>query len=170
MEVIKGTLSIPKNSGLSVKREVDGWIGEKGFTLLEVLLAILIGGIILTGVCTLYLLLEKQEKDAFTRAQLNMEARAFLVYVEREIYNGYGFVSTNGKLDFYDGVGNWIRYERWGNGIRRQVNSSGHTMLLKDVDTLSFSAKPKGCFIDFTMKKGGVTWQGHVFLATRVER
>lgn len=130
----------------------------------------MIGGIILSGVCTLYLLVEKQEKEAFICAQLNMEARAFLVYIQREIYDGQDFTATNGKLDFYDGAGNWIRYERWGNGVRRQVNNSGHIMLVTDVDTLTFSATPKGCLIHFTLKKGGVTWPGEVFLASRVER
>lgn len=114
--------------------------------------------------------MEKQEKEAFTCAQLNIEARAFLIYIEREIYNGHGFISTNGKLDFYDGAGDWIRYERWGNGVRRQVNNSGHTMLVKDVDVLSFSSTTMGCSIEFTLKKGRVKWPVHVFLASRVER
>lgn len=143
-------------------------MNERGFTLLELLWSTVVAGLILVSSFSCYLLLEKQEQDSYLQTLINQEARMFILSIEREIYNGHGFKVSNGKLIFYDSLGNQMSYEKWGNNVRRQVNNTGHVILVADVETITFQALPQGCRINFTLKKNGVGWSGDITLTSRV--
>ena len=145
-------------------------MNEKGFTLLEVLISMMVLVILLFTILSLFLLYKKEENRVFISSQLDSQSRAFICSIEREIYNGSNFTVTNGKLAFNDAVGNQISYEKWGDGIRRQVNRSGHIWLVKDVDSVFFTIFGKACKVQYILKKEGITVKGEVILTSRVER
>lgn len=145
-------------------------MNEKGFSLLEVLLSVMAMVMVLITILSLFLLYKKEENRIFISSQLHGQSSAFIGSIEREIYNGSNFSIANGKLAFYDAVGNQISYEKWGDGIRRQVNRSGHIWLIKDVDTVVFTIIGKACKVQYTLKKGGITLKEEVIFTSRVER
>lgn len=145
-------------------------MNERGFTLIEVLLSMMATVILLLSVFSLFLLYKKEENRLFISSQLYSQSKAFICSIEREIYNGSSFTITNGKLAFYDALGNRISYEKWGNGIRRQVNLSGHVWLVKDVERVLFTIIGKACKVQYTLQKGGVKLEGEIILTSRVER
>jgi competence protein ComGF len=145
-------------------------MNNRGFTLIEVLLSMMVMVILLISILSLYLLYKKEESRVFVFSQLQNQSRAFVCSIERELYNGRGFSVSNGKLAFYDAIGNVISYERWGDGIRRQVNNSGHIWLVKDVESVIFTVIRNACRVQYTLKKGGITVKGEITLTSRVER
>lgn len=145
-------------------------MNENAFSLIEVLFSLLMLVMLLFGMFSLYLLYKKAENRVYITSLLLNQSNAFVHAIEREIYNGSHFVVNNGKLSFYDAGGNLITYEKWGDGVRRQVNHSGHVWLMKDVESISFQIKGNCCHVQYILKKGGVQLKGEVFFTSRVER
>lgn len=145
-------------------------MNNSGFSLLEVILSMMVMAILLFTIFSLLLLYKKEENRVFITSQLHSQSRAFVCSIEREIYNGSNFSLANGKLAFNDSVGNQISYEKWGDGIRRQVNQSGHVWLMKDVESVIFTVIRNACTVQYTLQKGGIRVKGEITLTSRVER
>jgi competence protein ComGF len=145
-------------------------MNEKAFSLLEVLFSLLMMTMLLFAILSIYLLYKKEENHVYISSLLQNQSSAFVHSIEREIYNGSQFMINNGKLSFYDAAGNLITYEKWGDGVRRQVNHSGHVLLIKDVESISFQMIGNCCHVQYTLKRGEIRLKGEVFFTSRVER
>ena len=114
--------------------------------------------------------LERELKQVQQAKRLEVEARSFFMYIEEEIRRSDRFDSPNPYvLRFRDDLGGNISYWNIGSRICRQVNGDGYIVMLQYVNRVAFSASPNGCRVYIELKKGGISWEGEVFIAKRVE-
>ncbi|MCA0986005.1 competence type IV pilus minor pilin ComGF [Guptibacillus algicola] len=102
---------------------------EKGFTLIEVLITLMI---LLALTAVLPSLMISSVRTSGLDPQQE-EEQLFYVLVAREV-RGASYVVTNGKnLTLTKPSGDTITFEMYGNVIRRRVNGTGHEVVLQGV-------------------------------------
>jgi competence protein ComGF len=109
---------------------------EKAFTLLEVLFAFSIFTTILFFMLPIFQIV-LDHKDSNKRLQ-EMEWDVFCSQVKKEIRSGSKAEVISGRLVVTLNSDN-IYYEKYGSNLRRQVNSSGHEILLQNVASVTFT-------------------------------
>lgn len=120
--------SFTNNNGVS-------HLNEKGFTLLEILLAFMIFSTVVFFLPPLFSLTLKNE-SVYARLQ-EMEWDVFCSQIKKEIRMSSKADITNGKLFLTSDSGTVI-YELYGNKLRRRVNFSGHEILLQNITGVTF--------------------------------
>jgi competence protein ComGF len=108
---------------------------EGAFTLLEVLFAFSIFTIIVFFISPVFhIILNNKISEA--RVQ-EMEWEVFCSQIKKEIRMGSRPDVVSGRLVFSKN-NETILYEKYGNNLRRRVNSTGHEILLQNVSEITF--------------------------------
>ena len=83
----------------------------------------------------------------------------FTARISQEIKNGDGFFGS-GRVVYFTTHEGQIKYEQYGNKIRRQVDSKGHTILMQYVKAVTFKSDSTGIDIVFELETNGAAWEG----------
>lgn len=120
---------------------------EKAFTLLEALFAFSIFAIIVFFMSPLLQII-MNDSDSSQRVQ-QMEWEVFCNQIKKEIRVCTSAAVINGRLVLTNNT-DTIIYEKYGNTLRRRVNSTGNETLLQNVSSYSFVMVKNGVMITVT--------------------
>jgi competence protein ComGF len=112
------------------------FLNEKAFTLIEALLALSIFSMIVFFT-TPILQVMLRNIDSHTSTQ-EMEWEVFCSQIKKEIRMSSHAEVVSGKL-FLTQDPDTIVYEKYGSNIRRRVNSTGHEIILQNVEGFTFT-------------------------------
>jgi competence protein ComGF len=126
---------------LRVKRLNVSWQNEKGFTLVEALIALMVFCILMAflplGIRTVL------SDEYLNRRIQRLEWEVFNSQIKKEVRVSHQVTVQNNKL-LLQKNGDTILYEKYGTNIRRRVNFSGHEILLQNVASVQFRTLPQG--------------------------
>ncbi|MFD1018735.1 competence type IV pilus minor pilin ComGF [Thalassobacillus hwangdonensis] len=104
-----------------------------GFTFVEVILSLLVFSTLLALLSPIFPMLHlENEYD-----ELNV--RQFFTFIETEVNISNEVIITSNLLVFSSPDGEAITFETYGNSIRRQVNGSGHELLINGVNAIHYT-------------------------------
>ncbi|WP_053367124.1 competence type IV pilus minor pilin ComGF [Bacillus sp. FJAT-27245] len=112
-------------------------LNEKGFSLAEMLIALGAFCIIAYLLVPSVFVIASNQKHAGNRLQ-EMEWDVFLNQAKKEMRMCSSAEVVAGRLVMINGK-DTIIYEKYGNLVRRRVNSTGHEVLLQNIASVTFS-------------------------------
>ncbi|MCU9613857.1 competence type IV pilus minor pilin ComGF [Caldibacillus lycopersici] len=113
---------------------------EHGYTFLELILSLFLFTLITMFIATTTPMLRYHSYTSEIREQ--MEWDNFIQQAKREIRNSDRLYLSSGRLFLYAGQ-KVIKYEKYGNLLRRQVDGEGHEVLLYNTYAVQFKALQK---------------------------
>lgn len=78
----------------------------------------------------------------------------FLHLLQDELFNAVQIEADGHTLLIYTAAGSTIKYEQYNNMVRRQVNDTGHELMLTNVHSISFEKFASSINIQIQMKNG----------------
>jgi competence protein ComGF len=114
--------------------------------------------VMLTSILYSSLLIKENVERGKVRQLLQMEAAAFIHYLEREIScTDQVYISSRRLFFFCKGVR--YDYRQSGNYIVREVDSKGWVEVCLHVKDFQIQPFPQGVVIGLWLEKGGVPWK-----------
>ncbi len=142
---------------------------ERGFTYVELAVALSLVVLLVPAVMSLGLLIESGTKQIIGRQQLMMEAEAFLADLRNEVRQGNGFrLSGENWLEFDLPSGETVRYRLDKRRIIRSLRGAdeaqfrGTTILLQDVYLFTCVPDKEGVEIEIGLQN----WESDITLQT----
>ncbi|UOQ93727.1 prepilin-type N-terminal cleavage/methylation domain-containing protein [Halobacillus shinanisalinarum] len=125
-------------------------INSKGFTLVETLFCLTLLSIMLTISIPLLKLIES---PAYSH---ELSAIQFFTFVEEEINTSTKVKLLQNELFITDTMGRIIRISKYGDSVRRQVNDTGHELLITNIQAITFNLKEGNDIltVHLTLKEG----------------
>jgi len=120
------------------KNVLQKWISEKGFTLAESIITLMIAVTILSLVPLVIKGFNHINHSLSTEE--SYEWNIFLMQLRREIRNSSSVDISGNKL-ILQVNGEWVTYESFGLLLRRRVNGAGHEVVLQKVRNAEFTMK-----------------------------
>lgn len=121
---------------------------EKGFTYVSMLFALLL--LMLSIPFVIYFLQHaKPDTD-----QTHIDVHQFFTYVRHDIKGDVQLTATEDKLYVHLKTGETAVLEKYENLIRRRVDSKGHEIYIRSVDTFSVEADETGINLKILMLNG----------------
>jgi competence protein ComGF len=128
-------------------------LNNKGFTLLDAMLSFLLFSIISLGFPLVIKGFETIQKESIPPRYY--EWNLFSQSLRTEMWGGSNFLISPETVS-YVSQGETIKYERYQDSIRRQVDERGHEVVLQGVDSFEISEVPQGIRIDVIFEEGEV--------------
>lgn len=125
---------------------------EKGFTLIEVLMSLMIFFVVLSLLITTFHLASN-----YTVKRGEFHYFEWLVFIQqtkielRESKNVWIYGTT---IQFDKWTGERVTYEKYGTIIRRRVNSTGHEIMLQFIQHVSYEKEQTGIRVHVLTDKG----------------
>lgn len=119
-----------------LQQKYVGFKSNEGFTLIEVLFALTILSIIVFFMSPIFqIVLDKKESKADLQG---MEWTVFCNQLKKEVRNSTNAEIISGRLILTREIGS-VQYEKYQTALRRRVNSTGHEIVLQNIEVSSFS-------------------------------
>lgn len=117
------------------KKSAKG-LNDRGFTMLEMLFAFSIFCVISTFLPIMFQIIFNSH-SVESRIQ-NMEWELFVNLLKKEVQAGESVEVVNGQLRIINGE-EVSTYQKYQNILRKQVNGTGHEVVLQNVQSVSFA-------------------------------
>ncbi|UOR12320.1 competence type IV pilus minor pilin ComGF [Halobacillus amylolyticus] len=123
-------------------------INSKGFTLIETLFCLTLLSIMLTIILPL---LKLMESPAYSH---ELSVIQFFTFIESEVNTSTNVSLLQNELLITDTMGRNIRISKYGDTVRRQVNETGHELLITSIQSITFKLKDDILTVHLTLKEG----------------
>jgi len=134
---------------------------ERGFTLIEIVITIVITGILAYIFLNFFSLGTDSYTLIETRSDVLQDERVVLNRMTREIRQAATITITSATDisftwdDTSDGINDTYRYYLSGSNLRRTINGASDTLILDNVSSLSFTGDTNRITIMLTVTRGG---------------
>ncbi|MGG5255071.1 competence type IV pilus minor pilin ComGF [Neobacillus sp. SM06] len=119
-----------------LEKPFAGLLNNQGFTLIETLFALSVFATIVYFVLPLFQIM-LPTRDLNRHLQ-EMEWDVFSNQIKREIHSTSNAVTPNETTVIFTSEAGSVTYEKYNQTLRRQVNGTGHEILLQNVAAVSF--------------------------------
>lgn len=140
-----------ENIGFCQKPQDAGMLSNQGFTLVETLFALSVFSVIVFFLSPLFQIMLRDD-DLNANLQ-QMEWDVFCSEIKFELHSSTSIISTGDHLVFTTSLGT-VTFEKYNDSLRRQVNGTGHEILLQNVDKVSFSKIKNAILVSVTDTTG----------------
>ncbi|MEW9672805.1 hypothetical protein [Ammoniphilus sp. 3BR4] len=130
---------------------------QAGYTLIEVTISLSLAFLLLSASLQIFLFVQDRVEKGKARLMMQMEAAAFLHYLEREISCTEQIFIAQGRMFFFCGPTRYD-YKLYGNYIVREVDSKGWIEVCLYVKDFQIAPLPRGILLTLTMERGGTEW------------
>ncbi|WP_079530640.1 competence type IV pilus minor pilin ComGF [Halobacillus hunanensis] len=121
---------------------------DRGFTLIESLFCLTLLSILLTLSLPLLKLIDSPLYSE------DLSVHQFFTFLEEEINLSSQVLSSNNKLSITDPDGRLVTISKYNDVVRRQVNQTGHELLITNIRNLTFTQEKDLLIVSLVLKDG----------------
>ncbi|MFD2925962.1 competence type IV pilus minor pilin ComGF [Halobacillus naozhouensis] len=121
---------------------------NRGFTLIESLFCLTLLSVLLTLSLPLLKFIDSPAYSA------DLSAHQFFTFIEGEINQSLKVISLNNELSITDPDERLITISKYNDGVRRQVDQTGHELLITNIQNLTFTQKNHLLTVSLVLKDG----------------